>query len=74
MMHHCLIVLKYYQMINIISKVCLCNKYILCKYFFSVALFRRASCYLAKQQYEEAKHDLDILLTVDQENAEAQVR
>jgi hypothetical protein len=37
-------------------------------------LFRRASCFLAKQQYDEAKRDLDILLTIDEENNEAKVR
>jgi hypothetical protein len=42
--------------------------------FFCLALFRRASCHIAKQQYDEAKRDLDILLTVDQENNDAKVR
>ena len=51
-----------------------------CKYIYiytcisDIALFRRASCLLAKQQYEEAKRDLDILLTIDEDNNEAKVR
>lgn len=45
------------------------------QYVFSVwlALFRRASCFLAKQQYDDAKRDLDHLLNVDSENTEAKV-
>ncbi|CAF3328850.1 unnamed protein product [Rotaria socialis] len=35
------------------------------------ALFRRASCFIAKQKYEEGKRDLDILLTIDEENIDA---
>ncbi len=37
-------------------------------------MFRRASCHIAQQQHDEAKRDLDILLTVDPENNEAKVR
>jgi hypothetical protein len=43
-------------------------------FFFCIALFRRASCHLAKQENDEAKRDLDILLIVDPENTEAKVR
>jgi tetratricopeptide (TPR) repeat protein len=35
------------------------------------ALYRRASCRIAKQEYDEAKHDLDTLLAIDGENNEA---
>jgi Tfp pilus assembly protein PilF len=36
-------------------------------------LIYRAQCYLAKQQYHQAKEDLDELLSIDPENSEAQV-
>jgi tetratricopeptide (TPR) repeat protein len=36
-------------------------------------LIYRAQCYLAKQQYDQAKQDLNDLLTIDPENNEAQV-
>ena len=39
-----------------------------------LALYRRASCYIAKQQYDQAKSDLDNLLTIEPENADANVR
>jgi tetratricopeptide (TPR) repeat protein len=41
---------------------------------FNLALFRRASCLLAKQQYDEAKRDLDILLSIESDHEEAKVR
>lgn len=41
--------------------------------YIYIALFRRASCFIAKQKYEEAKYDLDVLLTVDEDNNEAKV-
>ena len=75
MMHHLRIVQKYYQLIHIISKVYGLNNINFAKYFLFLllALFRRASCLLAKKQYEEAKRDLDLLLSVDQNNNEAKV-
>ena len=36
-------------------------------------LIYRAQCYLNKQQYHQAKQDLDDLLSIDPENSEAQV-
>jgi hypothetical protein len=41
---------------------------------YCLALYRRASCRIAKQEYDEAKRDLDSLLTIDEENNEAKVR
>jgi Tfp pilus assembly protein PilF len=39
-----------------------------------LALTQRARCYLAKQQYNQARRDLDQLLTIDPENNETQVK
>ena len=36
-------------------------------------MYRRASCHIAKQQFDQAKGDLDDLLVVDPENSEAKV-
>lgn len=36
-------------------------------------LIYRAQCYLFKQQYNQAKQDLNNLLSIDPENNEAQV-
>ena len=41
--------------------------------FFVLALFRRASCRLAKEQHDEARRDLDTLLSVEPTNTEAKV-
>ncbi|CAF4362820.1 unnamed protein product, partial [Adineta steineri] len=35
------------------------------------SLFRRASCFVSKQQYNDAKRDLDLLLSIDHENNDA---
>jgi tRNA-dihydrouridine synthase len=40
---------------------------------FIVALFRRASCRIAKQQYDEARIDLEYLLRIELSNTEAKV-
>lgn len=39
-----------------------------------LALTQRARCYLAKQQYDQARQDLDLLLIIDPQNAETEVR
>lgn len=38
-----------------------------------LALTERAQCYIAKEQYDRARSDLDRLLSIDSENAEVQV-
>jgi tetratricopeptide (TPR) repeat protein len=40
---------------------------------YILALSHRARCYLAKNQYDQANHDLDHILTIDPDNNEAQV-
>jgi hypothetical protein len=42
--------------------------------FFVTALYHRAASHCAKQQYEEAKRDLEHLRTIDPDNNEAQVK
>ncbi len=42
-------------------------------FLYCLALYRRASCHIAKREYDEAKRDLDSLLTIDGENNEAKV-
>ena len=39
-----------------------------------LALTERARCYIANDQYEQARQDLDLLRTIDPENTEAEVR
>jgi len=41
---------------------------------FVTALYHRAASHCAKQQYEEAKCDLDHLRTIDPDNNEAKVK
>jgi hypothetical protein len=40
---------------------------------YCLALYRRASCLIAKQEYEQAKRDLDKILAIDGENNDAKV-
>lgn len=39
-----------------------------------LALTERAQCYIAAEQYDQARIDLDHLLSIDSENTEVQVR
>lgn len=43
-------------------------------HFSRLALTERARCYIANDQYEQARQDLDLLRSIDPENAEAEVR
>ncbi|CAF0950852.1 unnamed protein product [Rotaria sordida] len=63
--------IAYYKLNNYDASITDCSQILSTNPNHIKALFRRASCLIAKQQYDEAKRDLDILLTVDQENDEA---
>lgn len=72
-MHRLVIVRKYYQKILDILKVGWISSNGPSFFQNCLALFRRASCHIAKQQYDQAKGDLDNLLVVDPENSDAKV-
>ena len=38
-----------------------------------LALKQRAQCYMAKERYDQARSDLDLLLSIDPDNFEVQV-
>ncbi|CAF3435057.1 unnamed protein product [Rotaria sp. Silwood1] len=63
--------IAYYKLSNYDASIKDCSQILSTNPHHIKALFRRASCLIAKQQYDEAKHDLDVLFTVDQENKEA---
>ena len=69
-----MIVHKYLRKIPIISKVVgEETSGVIVHRLFVLALFRRASCRIAKLHYTDAKADLDRLLSIDPENNDAKV-
>jgi tetratricopeptide (TPR) repeat protein len=63
--------IAYFKLNNYDASITDCSEVLSKDPYHIKALFRRASCFLAKREYDEAKRDLDILLTVDQENNDA---
>ncbi|CAF3746768.1 unnamed protein product [Rotaria sordida] len=64
--------IAYFKIENFDASIQDCSQVLLINSKDIQALFHRASCYYAKEQYDEAKNDLNNILIIDPDNEEAQ--